>query len=674
MKGKILGERYEILEKVGGGGMSIVYKAKCKLLNRNVAVKILREEFLEDEEFIKKFRRESQAAASLSHPNIVNVYDVGEEEIDGKKIYYIVMELVSGRTLKEVIRSKKNLSIEESLDYSIQIAEALEHAHKNHIVHRDIKPHNIMITEDGRAKVMDFGIAMAATSSTVTNTSNVIGSVHYFSPEQARGGFTDERSDIYSLGIVMYEMLTGRLPFEGETPVTVALKHIQEEMKSVKEIDSEIPVSIDNIIKKATQKSPDDRYQNITEMLNDLIAVNKDYKHEVKADNKEYHDSPTQVIPIVKSDDIIAEDNFDSTAEILDEKELKKLKKDEKKYLKEQEKKRKKEEKSGGAKVYILAILLAFAVVAVGGLGFVKAKSWLVTGEIEVPNLVGKYEEDAREELEGLGLVLKIEESVTSTEYEKDKIVEQSVEAGNKVKKGYTIKVNISSGLEQVKVPELRKRHRDEVSRVLEDLGLKANIKYEFNDDIEKDYVISQSIDANSEVALGTTIDIMVSEGKKNEEISMPDLIGRQEAEARSIITSNKLVLTGYPDEQFSDKPIGEVIWQNINPGDKVMEGSIVSIAISKGPEIIEEPDPEPEPEENNNSGNNQVSVTKTIDFSSVEGDTVKIVITKNGEPDPVFTATESKDKGGIVVTLTGYSGDLFEIYINEYYVETVGL
>ena len=212
MIGTVLGGRYEIIEKIGGGGMALVYKAKCRLLNRYVAIKILRDEFINDEDFINKFKRESQAAASLSHPNIVNIYDVGVDEKDGHSIHYIVMEYIKGKTLKEIIREKGKLTLDETVDYSIQIAEALEHAHRNHIVHRDIKPHNIMVTEDGRIKVTDFGIARAATASTVTNTSNVIGSVHYFSPEQARGGYTGEKSDIYSLGIVMYEMITGKVP------------------------------------------------------------------------------------------------------------------------------------------------------------------------------------------------------------------------------------------------------------------------------------------------------------------------------------------------------------------------------------------------------------------------------------------------------------------------------
>lgn len=251
MIGKILGKRYEIIEKIGGGGMAIVYKAKCNLLNRFVAVKVLRPEFINDKDLLGKFRKESQAAASLSHPNIVNVYDVGEED----DVYYIVMEYVNGRTLKELIKEKGKLSKEEILDFTRQIALALKHAHSNHIVHRDIKPHNILVTEDNRAKVTDFGIALAATSSTITNTGSIIGSVHYFSPEQARGGYTDEKSDLYSLGIVMYEMATGRLPFEGDAPITVALKHIQENPEPPSKYNPSISKGLESIIVKLMQKS-----------------------------------------------------------------------------------------------------------------------------------------------------------------------------------------------------------------------------------------------------------------------------------------------------------------------------------------------------------------------------------------------------------------------------------
>ncbi|HRU41954.1 MAG TPA: Stk1 family PASTA domain-containing Ser/Thr kinase, partial [Candidatus Diapherotrites archaeon] len=295
MIGRVLGDRYEVLEKIGGGGMALVYKAKCRLLNRFVAIKVLRPEFTEDEEFVKKFRREAQSAASLSHPNIVGIYDVGTEN----NSYYIVMEYVKGQTLKELIKSKGTLGVEYSTNIAIQICYALDQAHKNNIVHRDIKSHNILIREDNSVKVTDFGIARAVSSSTITNTGNVIGSVHYFSPEQARGGYVDEKSDIYSLGVVMYEMLTGRLPFEGDSPIAVALKHIQEEPEPPSRINSKIPKAIEAIIMKCMEKEVSKRYNSASEIINDLrqslVMPNGDF---VKKNR--YSDESTRVLEPIK--------------------------------------------------------------------------------------------------------------------------------------------------------------------------------------------------------------------------------------------------------------------------------------------------------------------------------------------------------------------------------------
>jgi len=294
--GRILGERYELIEKIGSGGMAIVYKAKCHLLKRHVAVKILRPELVEDESFVARFKRESLAAASLSHPNIVNIYDVGEEN----GVYYIVMEYVNGKTLKEYIREKERLEWEEAVRIAAQICSALKHAHKNGIVHRDIKPQNILISEDGTVKVADFGIARAVSSATVTIAgANVMGSVHYFSPEQARGGYVDEKSDIYSLGIVLYEMVTGNVPFEGDTAISVALKHIQERVKPPWELNPSIPKSLNDVIEKATEKDQAGRYQTAGEMLRDLQRVLRDPEGNFVVRNID-SDLPTQVMEPVK--------------------------------------------------------------------------------------------------------------------------------------------------------------------------------------------------------------------------------------------------------------------------------------------------------------------------------------------------------------------------------------
>ena len=292
MIGQILGNRYELIEKVGGGGMALVYKARCKLLNRFVAVKILRPDFTNDEEFIKRFKIEAQAAASLSHPNIVSIYDVGNEE----DIHYIVMEYIDGATLKEYIEEKGELDWTEAVKISIQICLAIEHAHKNNNVHRDIKPHNILFTKEGMIKVTDFGIARAVTSSTITMVGGTIGSVHYFSPEQARGGFTDEKSDIYSLGIVLYELLTGTLPFNGDTPVSVAIKHIQEEPEEPINMNSQIPIGVNDIVKKAIQKDQNSRYQKASDLLDDLYKV-LDKPSTQFFEETNIEDSPTVRVP-----------------------------------------------------------------------------------------------------------------------------------------------------------------------------------------------------------------------------------------------------------------------------------------------------------------------------------------------------------------------------------------
>ena len=293
--GKMLNNRYEILEKIGNGGMATVYKAKCHVLNRYVAIKILKDEFTTDSEFIRRFNTEAQSAASLTHPNIVSIYDVGNED----NLYYIVMELIQGKTLKEIINEDGVLSWKWSVNIAIQIASALETAHKHNIIHRDIKPHNIIITEDGMAKVTDFGIAKAVSNSTITAFGTTIGSVHYFSPEHARGGYTDAKSDLYSLGIVMYEMLTGKVPFDADTPVSVALKQVQEDPIEPIKLNEDIPVSVNRIILKAMQKEPSLRYQNATEMLKDLRLALKRPNEDFVVLASKNDDSPTQKVPTI---------------------------------------------------------------------------------------------------------------------------------------------------------------------------------------------------------------------------------------------------------------------------------------------------------------------------------------------------------------------------------------
>ena len=422
LEGKLLGNRYEIIERIGNGGMATVYKAKCHVLNRYVAVKILRDEFTTDEEFIRRFNIEAQAVASLTHPNIVSVYDVGNEG----NLYYIVMELVKGKTLKEIIVEDGMLSWKWSVKVAMQIASALETAHKNNIIHRDIKPHNIIITEDGIAKVTDFGIAKAVSNSTITAFGTTIGSVHYFSPEHARGGNTDAKSDLYSLGVVMYEMVTGKVPFDADTPVSVALKHMQEEPIEPIVANPDIPKSVNDIIMKAMQKEPDNRYSSATEMLKDLSLALKNpdgnfvfiSNSEISSNNKEQNNKEGKPKKKEKFAKMKAYFEKHPTMKVL---------------------------------VIILTCILVFAI-AMGGtylaltLGKVK--------EVQLPDFTGLTVEEATSKAKESKLKIEVLEEKYDLTVEEGKIIEQDPKFQNnyKIKEGKTVKVVVSKGQEIIKV------------------------------------------------------------------------------------------------------------------------------------------------------------------------------------------------------------------------------
>mgnify|MGYP000955733285 FL=1 len=635
MIGTVLGNRYEIVEKIGGGGMALVYRAKCRLLNRYVAIKILRDEYINDEEFIKKFRRESQAAASLSHPNIVNIYDVGVDIKDGQEIQYIVMEYIKGKTLKEIIREKGKLTVEETIDYSIQIAEALEHAHKNHIVHRDIKPHNIMLTEDGRIKVTDFGIARAATASTVTNTSNVIGSVHYFSPEQARGGYTDEKSDIYSLGIVMYEMITGKVPFEGDSPITVALKHIQEEIVPPRKIDNTIPIGLENIIMNCVKKSQGDRYATASELLADLRKT-KLSEGKFPIENINSNDAPTRIIPAIEDKD---------------ENKMKKVNKNKKKN-------------DGSLKVVFFAILLAFIVVSSMALGFFKLKDYFITKEVVVPDLVGMHKDRAKEEVEKLGLKFEIANEVYSSEFEKDEVVNQLTESGTKVKEGYTIEVTISKGRNLVKVPNLINRSINEIDNLLIEAGLAEGIvNYEYSDTVEANIVLSQDPAPYTEVEEGTRINLVVSQGPEQKLVVMPRLIGQSESEAKNALIAYGLVLEEIKREPSNEYDEGIVFGQSVEPGNEIEANTKITLYVSTGP--VEEPEPEDKDKE--------LPFKMTL-FPSGENEEVEIRIVRvqDGNREVVYNKIHKIDGKKIEIPLMGKVDAIFEIYYDGIYIDEI--
>ncbi len=548
MIGKILGNRYEIVEKIGGGGMAIVYKAKCKLLNRFVAVKILRRELLDDHEFVKKFGVEAQAAASLSHTNIVSIYDIGEQD----DIHYIVMEYIDGITLKEVIVQKGFLPWEHALKIAEQICSALEHAHKNNIIHRDIKPHNILIKKDGMAKVADFGIARAITSATVTVDASTIGSVHYISPEQARGGYTNEKSDIYSLGIVIYEMLTGKVPFDGENSVAVAIKHIQEKAQLVTNINADIPNCIQLIVAKAISKEQIRRYDSAEEMHTDIQkALKSPNERFVNIDNSDEY--PTQKVPIVKDGE---------------------LKVGRKRSLKKEDK-----------NAIIAAAITAVLIIIIGfyvGQGFFNNSVGKSDG-LEVPNLIGQdYQSVKSEYADGKKITVINAGEQYSEEYEKGLIISQNPNVGEKLKMPTNIEVVVSLGEKKATVPDVKNKDYRLAGIDIDNAGFKYEIENEFNDRVPEGYVISQSPEGLTEIREGETVVIFVSKGPEIKIIKVPDLMGMNEDEAKNSILRLGL-LQGEVTRQRNSKPKGTIIGQSIPAENEVGEKTKINLIVSSG-------------------------------------------------------------------------------------------
>ena len=554
--GRVIGNRYEIIEKIGEGGMATVYKAKCNILKRYVAVKVLRDEFTTDEEFIKRFNTEAQAAASLTHPNIVSIYDVGHEE----NIYYIVMELVQGKTLKEIINEDGALPWKWALNVSIQVASALEMAHKNNIVHRDIKPHNIIITEDGIAKVTDFGIAKAVSNSTITAFGTTIGSVHYFSPEHARGGYTDAKSDLYSLGVVMYEMLTGRVPFDADTPVSIALKHMQEKPIEPIKLNPTIPYAVNKIIMKAMEKDPNERYQSATEMLKDLSMALKNPEGDF-VEQKDFTNQYTQRIPTLGEQEYIKNDKIEDDEE-------------------QEEPKNKMSKK----KKIIITIAIILGIILIPIIGFFGTKALMDAGvpkDVDLPNLVGKTLEEANKEIEGTDITLEQTEEFNA-DVEAGKIISQDPPYvdGYTVKENSTIKIVISKGTEKAVVENVKGKTYEEAVQILEKANLKVERVDQTSQTVEAGIVIDQEPGEDEEVNAGDTVKLYVSSGTGIEQVEVENVVGKTEEEATSILTKAGLkVNVGYKED--SSKATDTVLSQDPVAGEKIDEGSTVTIVVN---------------------------------------------------------------------------------------------
>ena len=596
--GTMLSGRYEVLKRVGSGGMADVYMAKDHKLNRNGAVKVLKSEYVEDEKFLKKFETEAQAVARLSHPNIVNIYDVGME--DG--INYIVMELAEGITLKEYIRKKGYLSPKETVEISTQIASAISHAHKNHIIHRDIKPQNILVSDTGIIKVTDFGIAKATSSNTVTSTATAMGSVHYISPEQAKGRFCDEKSDIYSLGITMYEMVTGHVPFDHENGVTIALMHLQNEITPPSQIRDGIPDSLEKIILKCTMKKPEERYQTADDLIADLRLVFEDTSGGYVGVVPAIDDSPTIMI-----------DQNELTQRINTPKKDQKIQqeeplKDEEQnaYLDEDD-----EEESGmNSKIEKLVIVLAAvvgAIILISIIVFVvkssgvfkSGKSTTTTSigttaesndteskKYTVDNYIGMSLSAAREKIDGK-FKIKVEEEY-SADYAKGLVIRQDPESDTELEEGKTLTLVVSKGTrteDKVSVPEVVGKMESSAKSELEAAGLKVSVKTKYSTDVAKGKVISQSPGSGNQVTKNSTVVITVSQGEKPETmVRVPNLRYFTESGARSELKNSNLVLGSVLTEYSDSVEKGLVIRQTVSSGSKVKEGTAVGIYVSLGP------------------------------------------------------------------------------------------
>ena len=605
-EGMFIEDRYEILEKIGMGGMSVVYKAKCHKLNRYVAIKFLKPEYCEDKSFVQKFQIEAQSAAALLHPNVVSVYDVNEYE----GTYYIVMEYVDGITLKQYIDRNGALPMKEATSIAIQVCQGIEAAHAAGIIHRDIKPQNVLISREGKIKVTDFGIARTTTANTISQ--DVLGSVHYISPEQARGGQVDSRSDIYSFGIVYYEMVTGELPFDGDSTVSIALKHIQESVPLVGDIVPNVPMSVEKIIEKCTQKKPERRYQKISSLISDLKTSLISPNEDIAGYEPEMQDNATVLMSAEDAQLLRAEsprtirnkhmrsDEYDDYNEYDEYDDLD----DEIEYIDDYEQdnyRAKKMDRKKFDKILLICGIIA-GVIIIGVLAFVCIRTFSSGSgcggtsiiKVEVPSVINMTKDDAVKTLKDKGFKTKIEYKSSDT-VKKDYVIAQSIKNGEKAKEGDTIVLTVSSGNEPVILKDYTGLTQAEAESELKKLGLKVKITTEYSEELEVGKIIKTNPAANTQLTKDDTVELIISRGKETKKIKTPLLTGYTENDAKNILIQLNLEYKVYYDDSQGTK--GQVISQNPKEGSEVEEGSIIEFTVStKEPETETEPPTEPAP------------------------------------------------------------------------------
>lgn len=698
--GTILLNRYEILEQIGEGGMATVYKAKCHTLDRLVAIKVLKSEYAEDEEFVKKFMMECQSAAKLNHPNIVGIYDFHEIELDGKPVYFIVMEYIDGITLKELIEKKGFIPEEEAVDIALQILEALKEAHSHGVIHRDIKPHNIMISKSGIVKVTDFGIARATSNHTMTTTMDAIGSVHYFSPEQARGAFTDQRTDIYSFGIVFYEMLTGKRPFVGENPVTIAMKHIQEDITPPGELNEDISEGVERVVLKCTMKKQAERYQNVEEIITDLRSTAGSKRTFVPSDVIDDSLDQTRVIPTAEIDKMVQknkkvkinknddyyDDDDDYDDDDFDDDDYYD---DDDDYYDDYDDDGKK--KKLGIIPIVLGVLAAFVLTTGLYLGFTKLKQIQkdsIVQEIALPNLIGRTEAEARKAVQDMGLKFEVKSETTDSSKPYG-VLSQDPQSGMTVKQNSTVYVVLNVDSNATKLDSYVGMKLEEIESKVNELGLKIEVDY-VDDDSEENTILAQNPIAGSSITEGDTLYLSISNGKGAEENLVPNVLGMNFDDAKKMLEEKGLIVKDAVYVASEETEKDRVLYQSLEANQPFENGDTIELNVSKGPEEKpeeneENPDEKPneEPSEENKPEDKPAEPEKpqasTTKFSvavplpsDVPESVVKLVKVVDGNRETVYENTFSKEDEVAYINLKDQPiGEILELYINDEFAET---
>lgn len=651
MSGRLLADRYELLEKVGDGGMAVVYRSRDRLLNRHVAVKILKPEFTKDPKFIESFRRESQAAASLSHPNIVNVYDVGREG----GIHYIVMELIDGQSLSDRIKAQGPLKPFEAVSIAKQVAAALSHAHKNHIIHRDVKPHNILLTADGTAKITDFGIAKAINTGTIVgNTETIMGSVHYFSPEQARGGYVDEKTDIYSLGIVLFEMLTGRVPFDAENPVAVALMHTNADMPRPSDLADGVPAALEEVVMKATDKYQVNRYRSADEMLEALNAASLSAIGAGGALPRAGGLDATMVMAAVNRTPAEPADGTDAgegSGEAKGNGEITNGESIGGKGSGNGKGKGKRVMRFNKVKVGAIALALVLAI-PVSQFLLALIESGGTPQEVPVPDLAGMTVEEATTALEELGLLLEVDEEVVSSEVPEGRIVSQDPLPEMVVRAGKTVKVNISKGVEEGTIPNVIGKTQGDAVFLLESYGYQRGGVSEEHSAMPAGVVIRQSPSAGTPAESGTSVSLVVSLGPEAAPTTVPGLIGLDVDAAREALEREGLALGTIDYAPSNDYEQNIIIGQSAAPGSSALTGTEIGITISTGPD--------------ESAGSLEIDIP--IDYSAAANEVFYLTIMVSdsaGVTTPINNEQRLKSDGSETFTVTGTGQGAVRIYFD---------